>query len=251
MNDPLSEPIRMRTTTTKGGDDTFMHQGQTRTLILRGVTKDKKIVTRFSEDLPSTGIVWHKYDELDTKEKKLVNNTEPDLMKSGEPKTKFANRINLHFADEVTGREFFKLFEGRDGKADWEKCDVVFYESEDGEPWSNFAKFLSDLGAVPEDEKPLGEYLKVGDKFEATLMLGNDKYLHLDPTTLTPLFNVANEPESEPLPELSQKGFELLQMLKDQEGIEIAKVVKNPAWSEVKKYVKSYTQDGVHIKIME
>jgi hypothetical protein len=220
-------------------------------LVLRGVTKDRKIVTRFSEDLPSSGIVWHKYEDLSKDEKKFVDKTEPDLMKSGDPKTKFANRINFHFADEITGREFFKVFEGRDGKADWERCDVVFYESEDGEPWSNYKEFLVKLGATQDDDKTLGDYIKVGDKFTGTIVLGNDKYLHLDPTTIEPAFVVADEPvPNEPIG-LSEEGIELLKMLKEQEGIEIAKVVKNPAWSEVKRFVRSYTQDGVHIKIVE
>ena len=186
--DPLSEKITMKETA-YSTDENFLHQGQERIIVLKEVTKNEKIVMRFSEKLPTKGIVWHDYGSLTREEKRLVDKLEPDMRKGGEPKSKFAHRWNLHFTDEKTGREFFKVFEGQKGRPDWEKCDIVFYTDVDNMPWGNFATFLKTLG-MDDGEGTLGDFLKIGDRFTAVLMLGQDGYLHLDPETLTPMIDM-------------------------------------------------------------
>jgi len=232
------------------------------TVVLTGVKKFEKVVNKFSSRLPDKGFAGHVYDELSKDEKKLVDSLEPDKLKSGTSKEKFSHRWHFHFEHPTTKIKFYKEFEGRDGEAGWERCDVKYYTNEENVPWDNFAEFLRGLGAEDGDNKPIGSYIHIGDKFTAKVITSpkEDKYLHIDQGTLTPLFTVADTPDTpkEPTPApdptegLTDKEKKLLEFLKgDGDGMAISDAMKKPGWAKVRKYVKSYTEDGKTIKIVE
>ena len=173
-------------------DPNFMHQGMERVVVLVDTETDEfkekfpkfsakvsKVVMRFSDEVPEE-LVWKAYDTLHKEDQKLIDEIEPDTRAGGQPKSKFANRFNFAFADKVTGR-------------DW-PYDVSFYTNEDGTPWTSFKNFLQALGADFTKAVRIGDYLHVGDEFTAVLILKNDKrsgkeFLHLDPKSLTPVFD--------------------------------------------------------------
>jgi len=173
-------------------DPDFMHQGMERVIVLLDTetpafkkefpkfqAKVKKVVMRFHPDVPEE-LVWKPYATLHPEDKKLVDEIEPETRKGGQPKSKFATRYNLAFADKATGRKWI--------------YDVSYYTNEDGTPWTTFRDFLKAMGADFTSRVKIGDYLHVGDEFTAVLVLKTDKrtgkdYLHLDPKTLTPKFD--------------------------------------------------------------
>lgn len=240
LNDEITwiEPVN--------SDKNFMHQGQERTFVLDNVMKVEKVVVRFSEQLPAFGICWHAYDTLAPDEKKLVDTLEPDKRKNGDPKSKFATLYQLEFKDSVTGRQF--LF------------DVKFYTNTDGSVWPAFKDFLEMLGPEIKGPVKLGDYLKIGQKFTATLVKRNDGYLHIDQQTLQPIFEIDTEQEKPvTISETEAKLLEYLQT--DGTGTPLydipeclPKELGNEdellkAWNNIKKRVKSYTNDGVTVNI--
>ena len=237
---------------------TIMHQGQTRTFVLKGVTMVEKIIVKCAEDMPKN-LAWKEYDGLEPQLRKLVDDLVPDLRKDGTPKSKFANKWMLLFADKVKAdRKFY--FEG-DG---WTKSDVAFFTTEDNQPWSNFKQLLESLGPELEAGKVVtfGDYLKVGMECTATLVMGTDGYLHIDPATLAPVFNLeaadivsetveAAADESKPTV-LSAKAENLLSYLEGAgKGMAIEDIEDEDraAFAEVQKFVKSYTEDKTTIAI--
>ena len=159
-----------------------LQEGQQRTFILMEVKKEEKLVMNFSGEVPRE-LAWKPYAKLHPEDRKLIDEIEPEVMKSGTPKTKFSHRYLFLFKEMETG--VWKNFQ----------YDVSFLIGEDGQPWADFRAFLTGLGAdFSQSAKfKIGDYIAIGDKFTGTLIskTGTDgkNHVHLDKNTLEPVYD--------------------------------------------------------------
>jgi hypothetical protein len=190
------------------GEDQLVNwpkEGEERTFILRDVVKVTKLITPFSKSIPKE-LLWQPFAEIHEDDQTFIEELEPDTMKSGTPKSKYANKYYFLFQEKESGQRQWSYFiDGQrvphnevKGPDDYDSlmADVTFMTDVNGQPWSDFREFLKMLGANFENSTnfKLGDYISIGDEFTATLAGRTGKtgkiYTYIDVKTLEPAYKV-------------------------------------------------------------
>jgi hypothetical protein len=142
------------------------------TLAVIGITEIKRLVLRFSKDLPATGVAWRDFGLLSMEKQQMIEELTPDTNANGKPKARFATQYVIAMEDIESGRKY--LYDVK----------VTCFEGGD-KPWSMYIPMLERLGPKVGKDFDLEAYFKLDDMFVAKLKKEEgEKYWHLNLDTL-------------------------------------------------------------------
>lgn len=142
------------------------------TVAVIGITEIKRLVLRFSKELPVTGVAWRDYATIGAENQKMVDELAPDVNINGKPKAKFATQYIVALEDIENGRKY--LYDVK----------VMCFEGGDT-PWSMYVPMLERIGPKVTKDFDLEAYFKLDDMFTARLKKEEgEKYWRINVDTL-------------------------------------------------------------------
>ena len=228
-----------------------MNDGETRTFELKESIIHEKLVQQFTNNLPD-GIAKKPWEELTTKQQKLVTELEPDKWADGNPKEKFQHRLELVFTEIITGWDF--------------KYDAKFYLHEDYRPTKKLYELIEAVKGPITGEFELGSMIPIGAWFDAEVYskeVNGKNYMHLNPDTLRPHIGTQDEkPETRQATDFTPEEQKLLEFLVgpgagmevydigELEGYATGPEETIKLWTSITKKVKSFKTNDNKIAIV-